>query len=317
VPPGAEIAFHSDPGGIDDTYLMRADGSQAHGLTSRQETVAQPFWSPDGSRLAVECCSFSQNTILVVNADGTGLREISGGVPDATAPAWSPDGSAIAFASSSQRAIYVVDVDAAHPAPRRLVAGAGPTWSPDGGAIAFFRKVDGNTDVFAVDVARGEVTRLTTAPEPDYSPVWSPDGRRIAFLTDRGGDEDVWTMAPDGTGQVDVSRDDDPDEGVAWAPGGDRLVYVAYLAGADPHSIGIGDAELDVVAPDGTGRRDVTRSPAWEGDPAWSPDGTLIAFTRRTDHAEIFTIRPNGTGERFLRGTEGTANDCCAAWRPG
>ena len=63
---GAEIAFHSDPGGNDDTYLMRADGSHATGLTFRKETVARPVWSPDGSGervlrgsegVANDCCA--------------------------------------------------------------------------------------------------------------------------------------------------------------------------------------------------------------------------------------------------------------------
>jgi TolB protein len=243
---------------------------------------------------------------------------VSGGVPDASSPAWSPDGHTLAFESTSEGAIYLVEVDAdrGEAKPRRLFQGAGPAWSPDGGAIAFFRRTGGNLDIWRADVDDGAARRLTTAPGPDYSPAWSPDGRRIALLSERGGDADVWTMNADGSDQRDVSRDADPDEATAWAPDGSRLAYVAYQGGADPHSIGRGDAEVYVVAPDGSGKRDVTRSPAWEGDPAWSPDGSLIAFTRRTDHAEIFTIRPNGTGERFLRGTEGVANDCCAAWRP-
>jgi TolB protein len=315
VPPGGEIAFHADPGGNDDTYLMRADGTHAAGLTQRRETVAQPFWSPDGSRLALECCSFSLDAILVVNADGTGLREVSGGVPGATAPAWSPDGSTIAFESTAERAIYVVDPSGTAD-PRRLAAGAGPTWSPDGRSLAFFRKRDGNVDVLSLDIPTGRETRLTRSPAPDYSSAWSPDGHHIAFLSERGGDTDVWVMDSDGSHQVDVSADGDPDEAVAWAPDGRRLAYVAFQGGADPHAIGRGDAEVYVSASDGSGKHDVTSSPAWEGDPSWSPDGRLIAFTRRTDHAEILTIRPNGTGERFLRGTEGTANDCCAAWRP-
>jgi Tol biopolymer transport system component len=318
VPSGALIAFHADPGGNDDTYLMRADGSHTIGLTLRQETVAQPFWSPDGTRLALECCSFSMDEILVVGVDGTGLREVSGDVPGATSPAWSPDGSTIAFESTSEGAIYLVDVQpGGNSLPRRLVDGGGPTWSPDGRRIAFYRKGGKNLDIFALGLEGGRPRRLTRSPGDDYAPAWSPDGRHIAFLSERSGNADVWVMDADGGSQVDVSRDSDPDEAVAWSPDGRALAYVAYRQGADPHTIGQGDAEVYVVAADGTGKRDVTRSPEWEGDPAWSPDGRLLAFTRRTDHAEIFTIRPDGTGERFLRGTEGVANDCCPAWRPG
>jgi Tol biopolymer transport system component len=87
-----QIAFHSDPGGNDDTYLLNADGSDAHGLTLGRETIAHPYWSPDGSRLAITCCTFSMDRILVVDADGGGAVEVQGDVPDATSPAWSPDG---------------------------------------------------------------------------------------------------------------------------------------------------------------------------------------------------------------------------------
>ena len=94
-------------------------------------------------------------------------------------------------------------------------------------------------------------------------------------------------------------------------------MFVAYLHGADPFTIGQGDAEIFVVNADGSHKVDVSRNHAWDGDPAWSSDGRSIAFTRRTDHAQIFVIRADGNAQRRLRGVDGLANDCCPAWRPG
>ena len=115
----------------------------------------------------------------------------------------------------------------------------------------------------------------------------------------------------------DVSDDPDVDDAPAWSPGGDSIAFVAYLHGADPFTIGQGDTEIFVVRSDGTHKVAVSRSHAWDGDPAWSSDGRSIAFTRRTDHATIYVMRPDGDGQRRLHGVGGVANDCCPAWRPG
>jgi Tol biopolymer transport system component len=314
----ALIAFHSDPAGSDDTYVMTPEGRAVTSVTESMETIAQPFWSPDGTRMVVECCASGPGTLFLLDGPGAEPIELAPGVDEATSPAWSPDGSLIAFESVSDRSLYVVDVGGATPGdPVELVPGAGPSWSPDGSRIAYFAEVDGNTDIFSASSDGSDVTRLTDDPAPEYSPRWSPDGERIAFVSERDGDQDIVVMAADGRNQVDVSDDPDVDDAPAWSPDGGSIAFVAYLHGADPFTIGQGDAEIFVVRADGSHKVDVSRSHAWDGDPAWSPDGRSIAFTRRTDHAQIFVMRADGTEQRRLRGVADFANDCCPAWRPG
>jgi Tol biopolymer transport system component len=124
-------------------------------------------------------------------------------------------------------------------------------------------------------------------------------------------------MRADGSRLRRLTRDRTPDEDFAWAPDGTRLVYVSYKDGADPHAIGIGNAEVQTVDVR-TGRIvDVSNDPSWDGDPAFSPDSRWIAFTHRTTHGEIAVASADGSRRQILEGTaDPRFNDCCPSWQP-
>jgi TolB protein len=94
------------------------------------------------------------------------------------------------------------------------------------------------------------------------------------------------------------------------------VAYESFENGADPHTIGAGNAEIYVVNVDGSGRRNLLMDPAWDGDPAWSPDGSEITFTRREGHGQLYVVRVDDPHLVELEGLSGEANDCCAAWQP-
>jgi Tol biopolymer transport system component len=311
------IAFHSDPGGRDDTYVMSGSGNSVVAVTDSMETVAQPYWSPDGARLVVSCCASGFGRLFLVEGPGSEPVELAPDTAGAANPAWSPDGSTIAFESTDDGSLYLVDVSGSTPGtPRPLgLSGAGPSWSPDGERIAYFAVRRGAPDIYTAAADGTDAMRLTRNTAPDYSPRWSSDGR-IAFVSERDGDQDIYVMEADGSDQLDVSRNPWPDDFPAWSPDGRLIAYVSYQDGSDPLTIGDGNAEIFVVSFDGSDRQNVTSNPAWDGDPSWSPDGSEIAFTRRTEQAQVLVMQADGNSERKLRGVRGTANDCCPAWRP-
>jgi hypothetical protein len=77
-----------------------------------------------------------------------------------------------------------------------------------------------------------------------------------------------------------------------------------------------GNPEIYSMNADGTDQTNLTNNPAADYTPAWSPDGTRIAFyTTRVDPAgDIYTM--NGDGSSETRLTNNTGTDASPAWSP-
>lgn len=247
----------------------------------------------------------SDMDIWVANEDGSGLKKLTDSPDYDGTASWSPRGRRIAFHSDrhGNDDIFVMNGDGS--AQTRLTSSKVPerwaTWSPNGKRIAYGKgselwvmNADGSNKR-KIYRSRGETVRLSD---------WSPDGRWLGFTVGNcrcHGDWDILVVHPDGSGLkklVDSKRDE---EGVTWSPDGNSIAFHRF-AGCDDKP----ECQWDifVAAANGTNQENLTDNPlSWEFDPAWSPDGTQIAFSA-DDYTgfvvDIFVMNSDGSNRRSL-----------------
>ena len=137
-PDGSKIAFISDRSGVEQVWVMNADGSSPTQLTHSGVTNGElPDWSPDGTKIAYEQGDFGSGHIFVMNANGSNPTQLTTGNGDDFGAAWSPDGSQIAFVrdfGSGDRPVMVMNADGSD--QHQLLPGSWtgfvPAWQPRG-----------------------------------------------------------------------------------------------------------------------------------------------------------------------------------------
>jgi dipeptidyl aminopeptidase/acylaminoacyl peptidase len=151
---------------------------------------------------------------------------------------------------------------------------------------------------------------------------WSPKGDRIAFVRTLagGGDRDIYSIRTDGSGLTDLTNDpSSPDLEPAWSPDGTRIAYSGPLHQGE--SVGM---DLWIMNADGSGQHELFHENNHYSDgayPAWSPDGTAIAFTANngSGYYHVWSVPASGGQNSELianRVPGGNPGDAEVDWQP-
>jgi dipeptidyl aminopeptidase/acylaminoacyl peptidase len=256
---------------------------------ARVRDVGDPQLSPDGEWVAYTVTvpdtakDQDDSDLWLAGWDGAQQIRLTRSPADEHAPRWSPDGRRLAFLSNRDDPNEVDQLwllDRAGGEPERLTELPGGVtdlaWSPDGQRLALIvsdadpdAKVAGDTTtrtpkpividrfqfkedetgwlrqqhdhLYLFELATRTATQLLPGEYDEGAPSWSPDGRSIAFVSRR---------------RPDYDRTDNFD-----------LYVVAATAGAEPRQL--------------TTFEGADQDPEWGSRaPAWSPDGSLIAYVQ-------------------------------------
>ena len=148
-------------------------------------------------------------------------------------------------------------------------------------------------------------------PRHGVEPAQSPDGRRIAFTSYRDyGNYEIYAMDADGGRPENLTIHPAYDVNPAWSPDGGRIAFISDRNGEVEVRPWRNNTDIYVMDAAGSGVEQVTSDPLSRSaeHPAWSPDGSSIAFNKFSDHfSGIFVLELSSREARLLTDEEGLA----------
>lgn len=276
-PDGALVAFerrHERTHAPDELFVMNADGSGAHALTTGCTRAAKclgddlPAFSPDGRSIVFERIygpivkrklhfADSRHTpapleeatavdLMVVGlAGGAPTRLARWGLdpqPWDGAPKFSPDGRSIVIALGTSK----------QPSPHSAVG----------------------TALHVLDANGGNARRITPWALGAGNPDWSPDGTRIVFTSEGGHTPFIYTVGANGAGLTQLTKNtpgrDQFGMQAVWSPDGTQIAFSQSTPGVSTRRFPP-PMDLAVMNADGTGAHVLTSGPALDLMPVWAP----------------------------------------------
>ncbi len=173
------------------------------------EIANDPYWSPDGRRLAYASLRGSTRSMWMRNADGSGAADsIHGDSLDYSSGTFAPDGSSMVVSTALLGGLIAIPLDGSG-AVRRVEQSrpteAYPALSPDGRWLAYVSDESGRQEVYLRPYP-SPGGRVLISLNGGSEPVWSPDGGEITYREDSGGGARLIAVRIDETDGIRVTE---------------------------------------------------------------------------------------------------------------
>ena len=317
-PDGAAIAFSAQYDGNTDVFVVPTEGGVPRRLTWHPGPDEVQGFTPDGKRIlftsarAVFTNRYSQ--LFTVSLDG-GMPEALP-IPNAASGAYSPDGRRIAYNPLGPRfeqwkqyrggtvsRIWLYDV-ASHaiekvPQPATRANDVDAMWM--GGVLYFRSDRAGEFNLFSYTPGQTEVRQLTT--HRDF-PILSASAGGGKIVYEQAGYLHLFDPATGATRRIAFGVSSDLRETRPRFVKGTQWIRNAAISPAGARVAFEFRGEIVTVPAEKGDARNLTSSPgAHERSPAWSPDGTRLAYFSDVSGEYAMHIAPqDGKGEvRALR----------------
>ena len=334
-PDGKSLAFVSTRGtGRARLWVMDIASRRARLLTPGEGGDFRPAWSPDGRWIAFSSDRGSHAghvpgqfeklqslAVHVIHPDGSGLRQVTRGRGVAGSPRWSADSKRIFYYETTEVGAYYAETG---------------------------QEAEGRTEIVSLDISTGEFKQYTSGDGVRVTPQPLP-GDALGYLVNVKGSRVIRVQQADGT-----FVDSKPGliQGPSWTADGKYVVYCKYFdqkaevlpaysrntkfrflelaeiffpaksPKSDDFAVSINFKTMALMKQDGSDQRILfNKKDGLALAPAWSPDGSRIAFSEgvyfpgpRRSTAQVAVMNNDGTGLRTI--TPVGSNSGFPSWSP-
>lgn len=335
-PDGNEIVFRSGRDGQWDLWKIPAAGGEPARITNDGYYDYQPVWSPDGKWIVFgSTAGGSAYALYAIPAEGGERIRLTGDSSLVSGPELIDNGTNLVYSSAKGGTLNLWSMPFKPDAqgfqiPRRITTGHGDdvnvAVSRDQKKIAY-SAVSAAPDIWELTIATGALRQITSENGLENQVRMAPDGSRFVIHSDRGGISALWIVDLKGT----FTRLLSPGSGFpAWSPDGSRISYgasgnveirnvgalsatvtiqnalfgswnqtgtaITFARGENPNNQSVWIRDLTTGS-----EKKITNLEGFASFPAWSPDGSTIAFNLDVgDKRELLVIPASGGTARVI-----------------